>query len=201
MRQIDLIQTCFHFCSIWSKNKWSTNYFPYILIARNLQFNKNKLYKSLNYWSRYMLNFNFEEKDLGLVSSPHFVYDFSTKMFLKLYSLSNYIQFSLSDFIYFSIYCYNCLIEPFYFMTKKTRQKFKYLENQKSFWGEIKSIFIIFKEISIAKHFLRPESAHLTQAYNAIPAVEIIHTLVWIMVHLKMDAVNNLLGTTQESLK
>ena len=27
-----------------------------------------------------MLNFNFSEKGLGLVSPPHFVYDFSRKM-------------------------------------------------------------------------------------------------------------------------
>ena len=33
------------------------------------------------------------------------------------------------------------LIKPFRYMTKKWRQKLKYLENEKSFWGEIKSIF------------------------------------------------------------
>ena len=33
-----------------------------------------------------MLNFDFSEKGLGIVSPPHFVYDFSRKMFLKLYS-------------------------------------------------------------------------------------------------------------------
>ena len=33
-------------------------------------------------------------------------------------------------------------------MTKKSRQKIKYLENEKSFQGEIKSIFIIFKMLS-----------------------------------------------------
>ena len=31
-----------------------------------------------------MLNFNFSEKGLGLVSPPHFVYDFSRKMFPML---------------------------------------------------------------------------------------------------------------------
>ena len=30
-------------------------------------------------------------------------------------------------------------------MTKKSRQKFKYLENETSFWGEIKCIFHLFK--------------------------------------------------------
>ena len=33
-----------------------------------------------------MLNLNFPEKGLGLVSPPHFVYNFSRKMFLILYS-------------------------------------------------------------------------------------------------------------------
>ena len=35
-----------------------------------------------------MLNFNFSEKGLGLVSPPQLVYDFSRKMFLKLYSVN-----------------------------------------------------------------------------------------------------------------
>ena len=33
------------------------------------------------------------------------------------------------------------LIKPFRYMTKKSRQKRKYLENEKNFWGEIKNIF------------------------------------------------------------
>ena len=33
-----------------------------------------------------MLNFDFLEKGLGIVSQPHFVYDFSRKLFIKLYS-------------------------------------------------------------------------------------------------------------------
>ena len=32
-----------------------------------------------------MFNLDFLEKDLGIVSPPHFVHDFSTKLFLKLY--------------------------------------------------------------------------------------------------------------------
>ena len=40
-----------------------------------------------------MLDFNFWEKDLGPVSPPHSVYDFSREMFLMLYSInwSNFI--------------------------------------------------------------------------------------------------------------
>ena len=33
-----------------------------------------------------MLNFNFSEKSLGLVSPPYYVYDFSRKMLLTFYS-------------------------------------------------------------------------------------------------------------------
>ena len=46
-------------------------------------------------------------------------------------------------------------------MTKKSRQKLKYLENEKSFWGDTKRIFVIFKELSVVKNCLRPESATL----------------------------------------
>ena len=35
-----------------------------------------------------MLNFNFLKKGLGIVSAPHFVYNFSRKMFLKLYFIN-----------------------------------------------------------------------------------------------------------------
>ena len=47
-----------------------------------------KLYKTLDYSSSDMLNFDFSEKGLGLVFPPHFVYDFLSKMFLMLYSIS-----------------------------------------------------------------------------------------------------------------
>ena len=35
-----------------------------------------------------MLNFGFLDKSLGKVSPAHFVYDFSAKMFLMLYSMN-----------------------------------------------------------------------------------------------------------------
>ena len=36
-----------------------------------------------------MLNFDFLEKAPGIVSPPHFVYDFSRKMLLMLYSINS----------------------------------------------------------------------------------------------------------------
>ena len=54
------------------------------------------------------------------------------------------------------------LIKPFWYMTRKSSQKLQYLENETSFWGEIKTIFHHFQRVSFAKNRLRPESASLT---------------------------------------
>ena len=111
-----------------------------------------------------MLNFDFLEKGLGIVSLPHFVYDFSRKMFLVLYSINwpNFIVklsllldilinmciavvcFPGCDIINFEINII-FLIKPLFYMTKRPRQKFKYLKNKKSFQVEIKSIFHHFQ--------------------------------------------------------
>ena len=140
---------------IFSKSLiWGTFSFQYILIALNLAYNQNKLYKTSDYWWR-MFKLNFSEKNLRLVSPLHFVYDFWRKVFLMLYLLTD--QIFLSDCLYFSmcitIVCWpGCdvirfetnlifLIKPFFYKTKKSRQKLKYLENKNSFWGEIKYIF------------------------------------------------------------
>ena len=49
-----------------------------------------------------MLNFNYSEKGPGLVSPPHFVYDFQEKCFSCYILLSD--QISLSDCLHFSRY-------------------------------------------------------------------------------------------------
>ena len=50
------------------------------------------------------------------------------------------------------------LIKPFCYKSKKSRQKLKYLENEKIFWREIKRIFY---------HFLRALSCHkLSQTWE-----------------------------------
>ena len=126
----------------------------------NLGFNKNKLYKALDYWSRGMLIFHFSEMSLRLVSPPHFVYDVSIKKFLVLYYINwpyfivwlplllemlgnmsiTIVCWPVCDIIKFEINLI-FLIKLFCYMSEKSRQKFKYLENGKNFWGEIKSIF------------------------------------------------------------
>ena len=76
------------------------------MIALNLQYNKNKLCETLNYWSRDMLNCDFPEKVQGQVSPWHFVYDFSRKMFLMLCSIK-----WPSFIVWFRQYLnYNCLL-------------------------------------------------------------------------------------------
>ena len=41
-----------------------------------------------------MLKFEYVEKGLGLAPASHFLYDFSRKMFLKLYSITDQIFMS-----------------------------------------------------------------------------------------------------------
>ena len=45
----------------------------------NLEFNKNNLYETSDNWSKDILNFDFLEEGLGIVSSLHFEYDFLKK--------------------------------------------------------------------------------------------------------------------------
>ena len=56
-------------------------------MALTLTNNKEKLCKTSDYWSD-MFNFDFLEKGLGIVSPPHFVCDFSRKVFTMLYSVN-----------------------------------------------------------------------------------------------------------------
>ena len=73
---------------ILGKSKWCAAWFHYISIALKLAYNRNNLFKNLHYWSRDMLNFDILDKALGIVSPAHILYDFSTKMFLPLYSIN-----------------------------------------------------------------------------------------------------------------
>ena len=103
-----------------------------------------------------MLKFDFLEKVLGI-----FLYQILCMIFQQK-GCTFYIQFSLpllleilgnmciaivcfagSNVISFKINLI-FLIELFFYITKKSRQKFKYLENEKNFEGEIKSIFYQF---------------------------------------------------------
>ena len=100
-----------------------------------------------------MFNFDFFlKKDLGIVFPSHCLYDFSKKMFLKFYSINwpyfiAWLSLLLEILVnmYIVIVCWaGCdvinfeinliiLIKSFSYMTKKSKPKFKYLENKKSF--------------------------------------------------------------------
>ena len=60
---------------IGGKNKWSVPYFQNVVIVLNLAYNKNKLYETLEYWSRHMVNFDILDKGAEKVSPSHFMYD------------------------------------------------------------------------------------------------------------------------------
>ena len=141
----------------------------------------NELNKNSNCWSRDMLNFSFSEKDLELFLRYILYMIFQKKnFFFMLYSLNwpNFIAW-LSLFLnIFGTICVTVvclpgcdvinfqiilifLIKPFCYKTKKSKEKLKYLENEKSYSGEKKAFFIIFKGLSVVKNFLRPESASL----------------------------------------
>ena len=53
---------CFLKGFIEVKSRCFAVYFQYTLIALNLAYNKNKLYKTLDYWFRDLLNFDFFRK-------------------------------------------------------------------------------------------------------------------------------------------
>ena len=83
---------------------------------------------------------------------------------------------SMSDWLYLSRYWAICVLQllvnqavtsklTFLFNQNVSihdqRQKLKHLENEKNFWGKIKSILHISKRLSAAKNCLRPESVPL----------------------------------------
>ena len=126
-----------------AKSKWPATCFHYISIAFKLAYNKKKLcktyklYKTLDYCSRDILSFDFLGKSLGIVSPPHFMYDFSTKFFLMLNSINSpnlFVWLPLLLEILSNMYnTIIFLIKPFFYTAKQSRQKLKYLENKKSF--------------------------------------------------------------------
>ena len=59
-----------------------------------------------------MLNFDFLEKGLGIVSPPHVLYDFFQDKFFSSYILLT-DQFSWSDCLYFLKYCAICVLQLF----------------------------------------------------------------------------------------
>ena len=156
---------------IWDERKWSAAWFQHILIALNFPYYKNKLYKMFRLLIQKCAQFPFFRKGSGTsFSTTFYVWSFA-KIFLMLHSINwpNFIVwllllFEILDNMCIKIVCSpGCnvirikinlifLIQPFPYMTKKSRQEFKYLEKEKSFWDEIKKHFI-----SLLKGFKLPK--------------------------------------------
>ena len=90
-----------------------------------------------------MLNMDYLEKRLGIISPPQFVNDFSRKMLLMFYSINwpNFIVWlplllDILGYMCVAIICFpGCgginfeinlifVIKPFFYMTKNSREKF-----------------------------------------------------------------------------
>ena len=119
------------------------------------------------------LNLFFLKKN-KLASLPYFLHEFWRKVSVMVYSI-NWPKFIVWLFLLYEILGNICLqlfvnqavtseilkltlsfsSSRFFNMTKKSRQKFKYIENKKRFWVEIKTFFITFEELSLKqiKHF------------------------------------------------
>ena len=90
----------------------SAAWFPDISIFLKLANNGNKLHTNLDYWSRDIFNFDFLEKGLGIVSSPHFVCDFPKKQCFSCYILLT-DQILLHDCLHLLRYWEICVLQFF----------------------------------------------------------------------------------------
>ena len=118
-----------------------------------------------------MLIFYFLEKGLGLAFPSHLVCDFSRKMFYMLHAI-NWPHFIAWLPLLLKILVNNCivvvcfpacdvanfeidlifLITPFFYLTKKSRKKIKYLEKKKNFKREpLKDVDI--EKVSVSKGY------------------------------------------------
>ena len=71
-------------------------YFQDISIALNLAYNKNKLYRTLDYWSRDLLDFDFLEKVLGIFLHHILCMVFPEKCFPHYILLTHQVSVSVS---------------------------------------------------------------------------------------------------------
>ena len=129
--------------------------FHNISIALELVYNRNKLFETLHYWSRNILNFEFLDKGLGMVSPVHFAHNFSRKMFCMLYS-TNWpnliVWFPLLLDILDNISNQAVFIHAQKF---KTKTEISWEWNELLRWNK-KTFFIIFKGLSVVKNCPRP---------------------------------------------
>ena len=104
----------------------------------------------------------FQKRVMMLVSTTFFVWFFNKNVSLATFQWPNFIVWlpllleTLGNTCIEIVCSPGCdvttfeislifLINPFCYRTKKSRQKFKYFENGKSYWGKIKSNFHHFR--------------------------------------------------------
>ena len=97
-----------HFAENEARRQAVRSLVQYVSIALNLAYNKNKPYKTLDYWSRDMLNFNFSENVAGLVSPSHFVHYFLRNVthaiffeLTKLHCLIIFTSWDIGQYMYY----------------------------------------------------------------------------------------------------
>ena len=128
--------------TVWNVTKFGSNMFssrdPPKYVADHLPLNKVKLFLKKRY--------------LKLVSLHYFLQHFKSKIFLTQYFINwpNFILWlpllldMLCNICIVNVCCQDCdiiifkinrtfLIKPFFYMTKKLGQKYKYLKNEKRF--------------------------------------------------------------------
>ena len=127
-------------CDSTIKKLKKVNYRPGFHTQRRQCLSKH----SLNIFWLFSIYFNFDFLGLEINSPPHFAYDFPKKIFLMLYSI-NWPNLFVWLPLLLEILGNMCFdnkpfeinltfqIKTFLYMTKKSRQKFKYLENVRSF--------------------------------------------------------------------
>ena len=111
MRQGDWLQASFCFSKkLYIRSKQVISTLVLIYFGRPpFEHIKNKLYNILDCWFRDMLNFDFLEKDLGLVSQSLFLYDFSRKIYFMLYSI-NWLNFIVWSSLFLWILSNMCIV-------------------------------------------------------------------------------------------
>ena len=139
-------------------------------------------------WPRDMLKFEFLEKGLELIAPLLFVYDFSRKTFIMLYSInwSNFILFhGIKSHICIVIICFpgydviNFVINASFLSTwpKMQDKDLHILKTKRASKMKQKGFFIICKGVSIARNCLRQESAPLSH-FALVFAEYVIRTKV-----------------------
>ena len=98
---------------ILDKSKWPTAWFHYISINPQISINRNKLFETYNIDPEICSILFFLDNGLGINSSTRFVYGFSTKIFLILYSI-NWSNFIVSWPLLLELLGYMCLLTRFW---------------------------------------------------------------------------------------